>query len=245
MEGYQPSTYGDQMADIYDEIQDHDVSAAVEFLKELGQQGPALELGIGTGRVGLPLAAQGVRVHGIDASPAMLERLRAKPGGANISVVLGDFADFPVEGHFNLIFAVFGTFFCLTSQQSQVNCFRKVAEHLTDSGRFVLEASVPDFSGFTRGQNVRVSKIDLDRVILTVTQHDPVAQLTNTQHIVATRDGISLMPVSVRYAWPSELDLMAQMAGLELKDRWGDWRRNPFTSTSPRHISVYARRHLT
>jgi SAM-dependent methyltransferase len=243
MDNYRPNTYGDSMADIYDQIQgERDAQAAVEFLAAIARHGSVLELGIGTGRVALPLSAQGIRVQGIDASSAMIEHLRAKPGGDKIPVVLGDFSDIPFDECFKLIFVVFGTFFCLTSQESQVHCFRKVAQHLTDDGVFVLEASVPDFSAFTRGQNVRVSTIDLDRVIVTVTQHDPVSQMTATQHVVATQSGIRLMPVYVRYAWPSELDLMAQMAGLELKERWGDWHHNAFTAASTRHISVYGKR---
>lgn len=243
MDNYRPSTYGDQMADIYDQIQgERDAPAAVEFLSRLAKQGPALELGIGTGRLALPLAARGISVHGIEASPAMIAQLRSKPGGDNISVVLGDFEDLPVEGSFRLIFAVFGTFFCLTSQESQVHCFQKVSQHLTDDGLFVLEASVPDFTGFTRNQNVRVSSMELERVIVTVSKHDPVNQRTATQHIVVTPNGTRLMPVYVRYAWPSELDLMAQMAGLVLKERWADWHQTPFTDSSNNHISVYAKR---
>lgn len=243
MDNYQPSTYGDSMADIYDEIQgERDAPAAVAFLAALARQGPALELGIGTGRVALPLSAKGIQIQGIEASSAMIERLRAKPGGQHIPVVLGDFADVPVEGKFSLIFVVFGTFFCLTSQESQVHCFRRVTEQLTSDGLFVLEASVPDFSGFTRSQNVRLSNMELNRVIISATEHDPTSQRTTTQHIVATQQGIRLMPVSVRYAWPSELDLMAQLSGMELKERWGDWERNPFSANSTRHISVYGRK---
>lgn len=248
MDNYLPSTYGDRMADVYDQIQgERDASAAAAFLAELcsrlpGELGPVLELGIGTGRVALPLAAKGVEVYGIDASPAMLEQLRAKPGSKKITGILGDFAEISLDNHFKIIFVVFGTFFCLTSQETQIQCLKQVAMHLTEGGLFILQASVPDFSGFTRNQNVRVSSIEMDRVIVTITQHDPVAQKTMTQHIMITEDGIRLMPVYVRYAWPNELDAMAQIAGLELKERWEDWNRTPFTSTSRGHVSIYGKK---
>lgn len=247
MDNYLPSTYGDRMADVYDQIQgEGDASAAAVFLAELCMQwpdqlGPVLELGIGTGRVALPLAAKGVEVYGIDASSAMLEELHAKPGSKKITGILGDFAEISLNRRFKIIFVVFGTFFCLTSQKAQIQCLKQVAVHLTEDGLFVIQASVPDFSGFIRNQNVRVSSIEIDRVIVTITQHDPVAQKTTTQHIMITEKGIRLMPVHVRYIWPNELDAMAQIAGLELKERWADWDRTPFTSTSRGHVSIYGK----
>lgn len=247
MDNYSPSTYGDRMADVYDRIQGNgDASAAAAFLAELCAQlpdefAPVLELGIGTGRVALPLAARGIEVHGIDASPAMLEQLGAKAGSERINTILGDFADMSLEGRYKIIFAVFGTFFCLPSQEDQIQCLKQVALHLTPDGLFVLQASVPDFSGFVRNQNVRVSSIEMDRVIVTITEHDPVTQRTTTQHIMITEQGIRLMPVCVRYAWPNELDAMAQVAGLVLRERWADWTRAPFGSTSRSHVSVYGK----
>lgn len=241
MENYYSSTYGDRMADIYDEIQgDRDTKSTVEFLASLAT-GRVLELGIGTGRVAIPLANKGIELHGIDTSVHMLEQLRAKSGGEKIFSVLGDMETMPVEGCYSLIYAAFGTFFCLPSQDAQIKCFNNVAEHLSKEGVFVIECSIPDFSAFTRNQNVRVSNISMERVIVTSTEHDPVSQRTMTQHLLATQEGIRLLPVYIRYAWPSELDLMAKIAGFELKERWGDWYRSPFTANSTRHISVYGR----
>lgn len=241
MDEYQESTYGDSMADVYDEIQgDRNVQSTVNFLLPYTSS-RALELGIGTGRVAIPLAEQGVVVIGIDNSRAMLEQLKRKPGANKVSTILADMADVPVDGSFSLIFAVFGTFFCIGSQEGQVHCFQKVAKHLTEAGVFVLECSMPDFSAFTRNQNVRVGNMSIDRLTITATEHDPVTQRTTTQHLLATPNGIRLMPVCVRYSYPSELDLMAKIAGLELKERYGDWHRNPFTANSIRHISVYGK----
>jgi SAM-dependent methyltransferase len=242
MEGYRPSTYGDRMADIYDLLQgDRDASSAVAFIAPLASGRPVLELGVGTGRVAIPLAARGVTVHGIDASAAMLDQLRAKPGAENIRLTLGDFAHVEGDRDYAVIFAAFGTFFCLASQEEQVDCFRSAARALSADGVFILEASVPDFSGFVRHQNVRVAELSLDRVTATFTQHDRGAQTTTGQNVMFTESGIRLMPVHVRYAWPSELDLMGRLAGLRLRERWQDWERTPFTNESARHVSVYAK----
>lgn len=243
MEGYCASTYGDRSADIYDEIQgDRGALRAVDFLAAVANGRPALELGVGTGRIAVPLAARGIRVHGIDASSEMLNRLREKPGGEAVTVTLGDIAQLDVPGPFGLVFAVYGTIFCLTTQDAQVHCFRHVARVLADGGAFVIEASVPDFSAFTRGQNVRVSKVETNRVIATFTRHDRAAQTTATQHVVIADNGIRLIPAFFRYAWPSELDLMAQLAGLELAERWEDWDRKGYTAQSLRHVSLYRKR---
>lgn len=239
MENYTSSTYGDKMADIYDQIQgERDAPDTLDFLIPLAK-GKALELGIGTGRVAIPLAQAGIDVFGIDSSLAMIKQLKAKPGGEKISIVQGDMADLSMDSQFPLIFVIFGTFFCLTSQESQIQCFQRVAQHLMDDGVFVIEASVPDFTAFTRNQNVRLSNIGINHVIITSTEHDPVSQKTTTQHLMVTDNGIRLLPVQVRYAYPSEIDLMARLAGLELKERWGDWRRNPFVADSTHHVSVY------
>ena len=196
-------------------------------------------MGIGTGRVALPLAACGVEVRGIDASHAMVAKLRAKPGGAAIPVTIGDFAAFQADGTFNLIFVVFNTFFGLVTQEAQVQCFRHVAAHLRPGGVFLIEAFVPDPGRFTRGQSVSVTRIDPDLVSLDVARHDPLAQRVDSQHLVFTESGTRLYPVQLRYAWPSELDLMARLAGLRLRLRWSDWAGAPFTSASTGHISLY------
>jgi SAM-dependent methyltransferase len=214
----------------------------VSFLAELAGTGPALELGIGTGRVALPLAERGVEVHGIDASEAMVEQLRSKPGGDRIPITLKDFADVGVEGAFSLVFVVFNTFFALVNQEDQVRCFRAVAECLTPDGVFILEAFVPDVARFDRyHQRVEAGDLTLDQVRLEVSRHDPVTQRIDGQHVVISEKETKLYPVHLRYAWPSELDLMARLAGLRLSERWGSWRRDPFNESSERHISVYGR----
>ncbi|NIN73471.1 MAG: methyltransferase domain-containing protein [Gemmatimonadetes bacterium] len=212
------------------------------MLADLAGSGPVLELGIGTGRLALPLSERGVEVHGIDASEAMVAKLRAKPGGDRIPVRMGDFADLEVEGQFSLIAVAFSTFFSLRSQEEQVRCFRNVALHLSDDGLFVIEAFVPDVSRFDRQQRVGASKVKSDgEVMLEVSQHDPTQQRVDAQHIVLSEAGIEMYPVKVRYSYPAELDLMAQLAGLRLRERWGGWRREPFTASSIWHVSVYER----
>jgi SAM-dependent methyltransferase len=201
----------------------------------------ALELGIGTGRIALPLAARGVNVQGIDASEAMIARLREKAGGDAIPVTIADFGEVTVEGEFNLVYVVFNTFFALLTQEAQVRCFARVAERLTPTGAFVIEAFVPDPARFDLGQRVSARRVEVDRVQLDVSRHDPVNQVTIAQHILIGKEGIVLLPVQIRYAWPSELDLMARLAGLRLAARFQGWQREPFTSTSPGHVSVYTR----
>lgn len=239
MDGYSAATYGERIADVYDDWHPGHEEAAIEALAELACGGRALELGIGTGRIALPLAARGVEVHGIDASRAMLARLRARPGGAALPVTLGDFADVAVEGLYSLVFAVFNTFFGLLTQDDQVRCFLNVARHLTQDGVFVIEAFVPDLTRFTRGQNIQIRRVEPDHVMLHLSLHDPVQQRVASQDLLLTESGLRLYPVQIRYAWPSELDLMARLAGLRLRCRWGSWSRGPFTGESTGHISVY------
>ncbi len=240
MEGYGPETYGDRIADVYETIYPHlDTEGAVERLAELAAGGPALELAIGTGRLALPLVERGIELHGIDASEAMVAKLREKQGGDRIPVTLGDFAEVAVDGRYRLIFVAFNTFFALLTQEDQVRCFANAAEHLQDDGVFVLETFFPDLARFDRGQRTQTNLVEVGRVMLDVSTHDRVAQRVDSQHVVVTEEGAKLYPVSIRYAFPSELDLMAQLAGLELRNRWGGWRREPFTETSPRHVSVY------
>lgn len=232
--------YGDVWADVYDEYHGgRDASEAVSTLAELAGGGRVMELGIGTGRLALPLAEMGVQVHGLDASQAMVDRLRAKPGGGRIPVTIGDFADVGVEGSYRLIFVAFNTFFALPSQEDQVRCFANVASHLTDDGVFVIEAFVPDMSRYVRGQNTQVSVIETDRIRLDASLHDSVNQRVSSQHVIISEAGVKLLPVAIRYAWPSELDLMARLAGLRLSERWADWDRSPFAAGSWKHVSVY------
>ena len=240
---YDVSTYGEHIADVYDHWPrlPTDTERAVEFLAAVAGRGPILELGIGTGRLALPLAQRGFAVHGIDASPAMVGRLRAKPGGDRITIVMGDFADMAVAGQFSLIFVAFNTFFGVLTQEDQIRCFRGIAEHLTDDGVFVIEAFVPDLTRFTHGQRVGVTDVKTDAVCLETSIHDPVAQRVRSQQVVITEHGVRMYPVHVRYSWPSELDLMARLAGLRLRERWSSWSRESFGPSSGAHVSVYER----
>jgi SAM-dependent methyltransferase len=241
MEGYRPETYGDRIADLYDAMTAGlpDPGDCVDRLAELAGPGPAMELGIGTGRVALPLAARGVQVHGIDASAAMVERLRAKPGGDAVAVTFGDFAGVPVEGRYRLVYVVFNTFFALLTQDDQLRCFAAVADRLAPGGAFLLSGFVPDPTLYSGGQSVRTTEVGLDRARLDLARHDPVAQRVDFQHVLLTEGGIRLYPGALRYAWPPELDLMARLAGLRLRERWGGWRREPFGADSGLHVSVY------
>jgi SAM-dependent methyltransferase len=243
MEGYGAETYGERIAEVYDAFYDtaFDKEAAVDTLAELAGAGPVLELAIGTGRLALPLADRGLDVHGIDASEAMVAKLREKPGGDRIPVTMGDFADVAADGRFGLIFVAFNTFFALLTQEDQLRCFQNAAARLSEDGVFVVEAFFPDLARFDRGQRVQVNFVEVDRVMLDASRHDPVEQRVDSQHVVITDSGTQLYPVSIRYAFPAELDLMARLAGLELSDRWGSWRREPFTADSPSHVSVYGR----
>ena len=241
MEGYEAPTWGDNIASEYDAFFGYmfDVETAVEFLRDEAGPDPFLELGVGTGRVALPLAQRGARVEGIDASKAMLDALRAKPGGESVVTNVGDFGTDPLGGPYGLVFVVFNTLFALTSQDDQVRCFANVASALHKDGCFVIEAFVPDPTRWSRHQHVGVDSVELDSVKLEVSRHDPVAQRVDAQQVVVSQAGIRLYPVFIRYSWPSELDLMARLAGLKLRDRWGSWAREPFTSDSRTHISVY------
>lgn len=241
MPRYEPTTYGDRIADVYDILYPPgpDTEAAADLLASLAQGGRALELGIGTGRLAIPLSARGVEVHGIDASDAMVARLRAKPGGERIAVVIGDFTGVPVEGRFDLVFAAFNTLFALATQEDQVRCLQAVAGHLAPGGAVVVEAFVPDPARFDRGQRTATSVLAGDWVVQESAVHDPLSQRVRLVHILISPEHTRLYPVELRYAWPSELDLMARLAGLALDRRWGGWGQEVFTAASARHVSVY------
>lgn len=218
-------------------------AAIVAFLAELAGDGPALELAIGMGRIGLPLAATGIRVDGIDNSPAMIEKLRARPGGDEMSITIDDFANVAVDGMYRLIFLVANTLGNLLTQENQVRCFENVAAHLTDDGVFVVETGMPArFHQLQNDQYVHAGAVDVGYVALDATRHDPVNQTLRESHVILTKDRVMLFPIVTRYVWPSEMDLMARLAGLQLKERWGGWNREPLTS-DPRSncISVYGR----
>jgi SAM-dependent methyltransferase len=236
---YNEATYGNSIAEVYDEWYPEPPADMIRTLTDLAGAGPALELGIGTGRVALPLLSGGVEIHGIDASEAMVARLKSRPGGDRIPVTIGNFADVAVDENYSMIFVVFNTFFSLLSQEEQVKCFANIAGRLRPEGLFVIEAFIPDPSRFTQGQITKVTDISAGEVRLEVSKHDSLRQRTMSHHLVITEAGVKLYPVQVRYAWPAELDLMARLAGMRLRDRWSNWRREPLAKDSPGHISIY------
>ncbi|MEV1007161.1 class I SAM-dependent methyltransferase [Streptomyces sp. NPDC049881] len=243
MEHHGPETYGELNADVYDEWHTDDPTPAVDLLADLiadGPPGPVLELAVGTGRVTLPLAARGVDLHGVDASEAMVARMRAKPGGEAIPVTIGDMADVaPDSGdRFAMVFVVFSTFFFLQTQEEQVRCFANAAARLVPGGRFVLECPMPDVARYDRNQTVEALQVGLGHVRLIAVRHDPVEQRFEGQHVLISDSGFRLAPAFMRYAWPSELDLMARLAGLERRDRWSGWRREPFRAEGM-YVTVY------
>jgi SAM-dependent methyltransferase len=213
------------------------VDPIVDFLAELAGKGSALELGIGTGRIALPLARRGVRVSGIDLSEAMVARLRAKPGGDEIDVTIGDFAATTVDGRFSVAYLVFNTIMNLTTQGEQVACFRNVADHLEPGGRFVVEVGVPDLRRLPPGESVRAFTVEPTR--LGFDEYDVAAQGLISHHYRMEDGALELHSVPFRYVWPAELDLMAQLAGMSLRERWDGWTREPFTSESTSHVSVW------
>ncbi len=238
---YEPAAWGDAWAGEYDELfpAATDVEEIAAFVTDFADEGRVLEFAIGTGRVALELAARGVEVHGLDASQAMVERLRAKPGGADIPVVIGDMAHAGVEGSFAVVLLVFNTIFALPNQDAQIACFRNAARHLDTGGAFVIEAFVPDPARFDRGQRVHVRDVMDDEVRLDVAEHDPTTQTVRSALVRLRETGTRILPINLRYAWPAELDLMARLAGLRLVARWGGWRRQTFTASSTSHVSVY------
>jgi len=212
------------------------VSPVVDFLEPLAAGG-ALELGIGTGRIALPLAERGVRVHGIDLSPDMVAQLRKKPGGADIPVAMGDFATTTVDARFSLVYLVFNTIMNLTSQDAQVACFQNAAAHLETGGRFVIEVGVPDLQRLPRGEVYRPFTVRPDH--LGFDEYDVLNQRLVSHHYSLDGDRVETVAVPFRYVWPAELDLMARLAGMTLSERWAGWRREPFTAESDSHVSVW------
>jgi hypothetical protein len=213
------------------------VEPAVDFLAELASDGAALEFGIGTGRVALPLSARGVPVHGIDLSAAMLEQLRAKPATERIETTVGDFAETRVPGTFRLAYLVFNTIGNLTSQDEQVACFRNAAAHLQLGGCFVIEVLLPDLQRLPPGERFRPFTVTESR--LGFDEYDVVTQRMVSHHYRVVDGRLDTFSVPFRYVWPAELDLMARLAGMRLRERWGDWDRSPFTEASTKHVSVW------
>jgi SAM-dependent methyltransferase len=210
---------------------------AVSFLADLAGEGAALELGIGTGRIALPLSQRGVHVHGIELSPAMVEQLRAKPGADDIGVTIGDFATTKVDGTFTLAYLVFNTITNLTTQDEQVECFRNVAAHLEPGGRFVIEVFIPVLQRLPPGETVRAFTVSPTR--LGFDQYDVATQILFSHHYWVVDGRLEVFSAPYRYVWPSELDLMARLAGMTLRERWSGWEREPFTSDSTTHVSVW------
>lgn len=240
MKNYGPETFGELNADDYDLLHNPGTTdAAVDLLAEFALPGRTLELAIGTGRVALPLAARGCNIEGIEASPLMVEKLREKPGGQEIPVTIGDMSEVKAEGTFDFVFLIFNTFYNLTSQAAQVKCFRNAADMLAPSGAFLIEAFIPDLLQFHDHRSVKPRHISFGALALEAAVHDPVTQRIDYQVLRVTSRGTQLTPLPMRYAWPQETDLMAQLAGLELENRWGGWDKSAFTANSRMHISVY------
>jgi SAM-dependent methyltransferase len=214
---------------------------AVDFLAEIAGDGAALELGIGTGRVALPLSRRGVSVHGIELSPAMIRRLRAKPGADVLGVTIGDFATTRVEGTFRLAYLVYNTIMNLTSQDEQVACFRNVAAHLEPGGSFVIEVGVPDLRRLPPGEAIRAFMVSPTHLGFDEYTDIP-EQILYSHHYRVSGDKLETFSAPYRYVWPSELDLMARIAGMTLRERWSDWTRKPFTNESTSHVSVWEKR---
>lgn len=243
MQGYEQATYGERLADDFDTIDWNlaDLESVVSRLQQLAGAGPALELGVGTGRVALALARTGVPVDGIEVSPRMVERLREKVGDAPLTVIAGDFGDLRVRRRYTLVYCVWNTLFMLPSRERQEACFRGVAQALLPGGAFLLEAFVPDPSRYLRDQSIRIRDMTADSVSLDLSIHDPATQIVRTQHVFLRASGTRMYPAVMRYSWPHELDEMAQAAGLRLDERSADWRGEPFDDSSAFHVSVYRR----
>jgi SAM-dependent methyltransferase len=234
--------FDERVAARYDESEEEMFDSAViqptvDFLAELAGDGRALELGIGTGRIAVPLARRGVAVHGIDMSRAMVARLREKPGGEDIGVTIGDFATTTVEGTFSVAYLVFNTIMNLTTQAAQVACFRNVAAHLQPGGCFVIEVGVPSLRRLPPGETIHAFHVSETR--WGIDEFDVARQGLTSHHFVVVDGKLEQVSVPFRYVWPAELDLMAELAGMSLRERWSDWKREPFTSESEKHISVW------
>ena len=213
------------------------IDPVVEVLAELAGSGRALELGIGTGRIALPLARRGVSVHGIDLSKAMVARLRAKRDGEDIGVTIGDFATTTVDGSFSLAYLAFNTIMNLTTQAAQVACFRNAAAHLEPGGCFVIEVTIPDLRRLPPGETFHVFNASENH--WGIDEYEVATQGLTSHHFETVDGTVERLSIPFRYAWPSELDLMAQLAGMRLRSRWGGWKREPFTSESTKHVSVW------
>jgi len=236
-----PDYFSGEVAEHYDDdgpmFSSTVLGPTVDFLASLAGDGSALELGIGTGRVALPLAQRGLRVQGIDLSEAMVAKLRAKPGAERIGTTIGDFATTRVDGTFSLVYLVFNTIGNLTTQDEQVACFQNAADHLEPGGHFVIEVGVPDLQRLAPGD--RFYPFDVSREHIGLDEYDVANQGLVSHHLQPVGGAWRMSSIPFRYVWPAELDLMARLAGMRLRERWQDWDRSPFTSESRKHISVW------
>jgi SAM-dependent methyltransferase len=242
---FDPGEYGASgIAELYDRLyaDEWDTDGAVDAIVELAAGGPVLEFGIGTGRLALPLVARGVEVHGIDGSREMVDQLRAKPAGTEVPVTIGDFSTTVVErGDFSVVVLAANTIFALPDQAAQVACFANAARHLRPGGRFVVEAWIADLASFHDNRRVRPRVLTDGLMSIESALLELGDQRMRTTQAVFWNGGVSLFPANHRYAWPAELDLMAQMAGMPREQRWADWRGEPFGDRSQQHVTVYSR----
>ncbi len=244
MQDFDPRhSFGPEIAARYDGRPRGDEQVAVDFLADLAADGPALEFAIGTGRIALPLSQRGVTVEGIELSAAMIDQLRARPGGGELRVAVGDMSTLDMGSTYPLVYLVYNTIFNLLTEDDQVRCFENAARHLDDGGAFVVEAAVPHaWIHPGRSDYVHTEFVELNAVGFDVARYDPVTQLLSENHVVIASDGVRFAPIVCRLITPGEMDLMARLAGLRLANRYGSWRREPFGPTSDAHVSVYSRR---
>ena len=240
LDSFGAATFGELYADEYDERHNPGTTdAAVQLLCELAENRRTLELAIGTGRVAIPMANAGIDIQGIDGSAEMLTKLREKPGGETIKTEVADMADFQLEDSFGFVFLIFNTFYNLTSQEAQVSCIQRAADHLEPGGQLLLEMFVPQPSLWD--SEIRLRDMDMNALVIEGANHDPVEQTVEFQRAVLKEGSVTMRPLAMRYACPPEIDLMAQMAGLSLESRWSDWNRSPFSGESKMHISLYSK----
>jgi SAM-dependent methyltransferase len=246
VQGYGPASYGEAFADVYDDWYHgiSDVEATVDRVAALADGGPVLELGVGTGRLAVPLAGRGVDVWALDASGPMLDRMRTKPGAGAIRVVRADMAAPPLrtDGRFAVVFCAYNTLFNLHAPGTQRSCLEWCAGALAPGGRLAIEAFVPTDAEDPPGGPVSVRSVEADRVVLSVAHRDVADQTVTGQFVELTEAGNRLRPYRIRYLYPEQLDALAGEVGLELADRWAGWRGDPFADDSPNHVSVYRRR---
>ncbi len=241
MQDFRPdSSFGPNVAANYDNLLRGDEEAAALFLSEIAGERPALEFAIGTGRIALPLATRGVPVDGIELSPSMVERLRAKPGGQQIKVTMGDMSSVTTGRRYGLVYLVFNTIFNLLTAEDQIHCFQNAARHLEPDGHFVVETALPhawiapDQTDYVHAEHVAIDQVRFD-----VARYDPVTQLLSENHISITPDRVKMTPIVCRLITPGEMDLMARIAGMHLIQRYANWQRSVFDANSKAHVSVY------